>query len=140
MATATSGYNGLKFPLIQLDANVNYPNAANNIKKVTVEEWQDLLHHTHKLSEILDDSGEFLGGEGSADGGVSVAAFNELKETVQQQAQTIQTQAETIAQLQESLSQLINTVNNINNSNGIIIGDWDVTKPGIQDQNDNTIG
>jgi hypothetical protein len=62
-----------RFPKIQVDSFVNYPNAANNIIKITVEEWQDLLHHTHKVTDILDTEGNFIGSDLdiSVSGGVS---------------------------------------------------------------------
>ena len=135
MASQITGYYGPTFPTIQIDKQTNYPNAANNIKKITVEEWQDLLHHTHKLPDILDKDGNFLGQNTSADGSVSIEAFNQLQETVQ-------TQRETITTLTERLEALEAAVRNINTSstNGIIIGDWDATKEGIQDEHGNTIG
>ena len=140
MASATSGYYGPSFPLIQIDPVTNYPNAANNIKKITVEEWQDILHHTHKLPEILDNDGNFLGQNASSDGSVSLEAFNELKNTVDSQKEIIQSQASIIADLQESIAELTQTVNSLKSSSGIMVADWDATKEGIQDENGNTIG
>lgn len=37
-------------PKIIMETDVNYPGAVGIEKKITVEEWQDLLHHTHESS------------------------------------------------------------------------------------------
>lgn len=132
MAIATSGYYGPKYPLIVIDdKNTNYPNAANNIKKITVEEWQDLLHHTHPLAEILDAEGIRLGDAGSSD--VSLEEFNNLKNTVEAQNSLI-------TNLQAEIAQLQTTITEMASRGGIEIGDWDVTQPGIQGPDGKTIG
>ena len=38
-------------PKIIMETDVNYPGAVGIEKKITVEEWNDLLHHTHESSE-----------------------------------------------------------------------------------------
>ena len=35
-------------PKIIMESDTNYPGAVGIEKKITVEEWQDLLHHTHE--------------------------------------------------------------------------------------------
>ena len=106
-----------KFPKIQLDSFINYPNAANNIVKITVEEWQDLLHHTHKVTDILDTEGNFIGSDLdiSVSGGVNEETFNELKNTVESQAETIATQAETIS-TQSGIIENLQTIVEANSS------------------------
>ena len=108
-----------RFPKIQVDSFVNYPNAANNIIKITVEEWQDLLHHTHKVTDILDTEGNFIGSDLdiSVSGGVDEETFNELKNTVQSQSETIASQAETIS----TQSGIIENLQTIVESNSSII-------------------
>lgn len=77
-----NGYSD-KYPMISIDPQVNYPNASNNLKKPTVEEWQDLLHHTHKITEILDSNGQFLGNENINIGtGVSKEEYDALVDRI----------------------------------------------------------
>ena len=116
---------GATYPKISIDEHVNYPNAQFNIKKITVEEWNDLLHHTHRQSEILDNNGEFIGQEGAT--AVSAEEVNELKE-----------QVNTLIEQNRALASRITALENAGSSgsagsdDGIFIGDWDAEKPGIQ--------
>lgn len=113
---------GATYPKISFDEKVNYPNAQFNIKKITVEEWNDLLHHTHRQAEILDNNGEFIGQEGAA--AVSAEEVNELKEQ-------INTLIEQNRALASRITALENAVNE-SSDDSIFIGDWDAEKPGIQ--------
>lgn len=117
---------GATYPKISIDEHVNYPNAQFNIKKITVEEWNDLLHHTHKQSEILDNNGEFIGQEGAAV--VSAEEVNELKE----QVNTLIEQNRALASRITALENAGSGGGSASSDGGIFIGDWDAEKPGIQ--------
>jgi len=94
------GYDSYKFPEVKFDKQANYPNAAGNIKKITVEEWNDILHHTHSVGTFVDNNGEFVdpSQDGSGSGsGISLSEFNELKESVN----NIKTTVETIHTVEE---------------------------------------
>lgn len=154
MAGSSSGVYDPKFPKVHLDTKINYPNAANNIKKITAEEWEDLLHHTHQIDYIVDADGNFINPDSISIGGsggkveVTKEEFDTLKTTVESQAQTIQDQSSTITTLQDTISTLQtrilaleqNSGSSGDNTNGFIIGDWDAEREGIQDINGNTIG
>ena len=110
---------GATFPKVVLDTNINYPNAHFNIKRITVEEWNDILHHTHKASEILDDDGNM---PGSTIARITVEEYAEMKETIQ-----------TLTEQNTELISRIAALENASDANGdITIGDWDVETPGIQ--------
>ena len=40
-----------KYPKILIDNSSNYPNATGIRKEITVEEWQDIMHHNHTSIE-----------------------------------------------------------------------------------------
>ena len=54
------GYDSYRFPEVKIDKQANYPNAAGNIKKITVEEWNDMLHHTHDASALVFSDGQTI--------------------------------------------------------------------------------
>ena len=112
---------GATYPKISFDEKVNYPNAQFNIKKITVEEWNDLLHHTHRQAEILDNNGEFIGQEGAEE-------VNELKE----QINTLIEQNRALASRITALENAGSGGGSASSDGGIFIGDWDAEKPGIQ--------
>lgn len=112
---------GATYPKISFDKKVNYPNAQFNIKKITVEEWNDLLHHTHRQAEILDNNGEFIGQEGAEE-------VNELKE----QINTLIEQNRALASRITALENAGSGGGSASSDGGIFIGDWDAEKPGIQ--------
>lgn len=129
---------GATFPKIVVDETINYPNSATLKKNVSVEEWNDLFHHTHCISDIVDENGVALGGSGSipaSGGGVSVEEYQALQNKVT-------TLESTIATLQQTISTLLSDVEALksssgsSDSDGIDVGDWDVTRPGIQGPND----
>lgn len=151
MAVANGVY-GAKFPPIQMDGTVNYPNAQYNIKKITVEEYNDLLHHTHKLNELMDSEGHFLTGD-EVSVGVSSSDFNALKARVesleesgtgsssgnyatQEALQTLQELVNVQSGLITTLTNKVAALENASSSGGIEIGDWDVEREGIQGPND----
>lgn len=126
---ATNGGYGATYPRIQTDPNINYPASQYNIQKITVEEWNDLLHHTHKLCDIQDNDGNFLDSGSSQDlsGYVKREDYDAL--------------AETVASLIERVAELESRISSGGGDlSGITIGDYDLDTPGIQDENGNTIG
>ena len=134
---AKSNY-GATFPKVVIDESVNYPNAQYNVKSITVEEWNDLLHHTHVMHDILDNNGEFIGKEvasniiegagGGSQGGGSGSASSQDVEDLKSKIESLESQLEAVtsrlAQLEQS-----------SGDGGIIIGDYDVETPGIQGPN-----
>lgn len=72
---APNNIYGATYPKVSIDERINNPNAQFNTKRISVEEWNDLLHHTHKLSEIL-------GGENSEAGNITAEDLVELKKQV----------------------------------------------------------
>lgn len=118
---------GATFPKVTLDTNINYPNAHFNIKRITVEEWNDILHHTHKASEILDDDGNM---SSSTIARVTVEEYTEMKESIQTLIEQNTELMSRIAALENASS---GSGENTGDANGgITIGDWDVETPGIQ--------
>ncbi len=151
MAGSSSSVYSPKFPKVQLDQKINYPNAASNIKKLTIEEWEDILHHTHQVDFLVDEEGNFINPDalpGGSGGKVQVTKeeFDTLKSTVESQAELISSQSELITTLQNNITALEAKVDSLepsgggDNTNGFIVGDWDAEQEGIQDINGNTIG
>ena len=109
---------GATYPRIVMDESVNYPNARFNIKRITVEEWNDLLHHTHKKSEIVNEDGNFLGASEPLDDSSVTEALIERVEELESQV-TI-------------LLAKVAALENGSTDSGVTIGDWDVETPGTQ--------
>ena len=65
--------NKYSYPKIIMDNNTNYPGANTNIRRITVEEWNDLLHHTHEGI-----------GSASSDETITKEQYDALKEEVDQ--------------------------------------------------------
>lgn len=120
-----------KYPEIVIDNNPN-SGVSSMTFPITIEQFYDLMHHTHKVSDIIME-----GGGGSIEEGVINEInnnINDLKQETQEQSQTIvqlnQTiiqQNETIILLTEQLQELQEKVNN-----GITIPDddsGDITTP-----------
>ena len=101
---ANKNYDYSKFPRIVVDDKVNNPNSYNMIKQLTNEEYQDLLHHTHMIEDIIGGDGISIGS-----GEVSKAEFNELKSQLQSAASTISTLQNTINTLQQHITTIQNT-------------------------------
>ena len=55
-----SAKNKNTYPKIIIDKEVNFPNSNNNIKSLTVEEWNDMLHHTHDASALVFSDGQTI--------------------------------------------------------------------------------
>ena len=101
-----------KYPLIVIDKRQNSPNL-NRTKTLTVEEYYDLLHHTHHSSDII-------GGEGGES-----PSIDELINTINEMKNTITTLTARVVALENAAED---------------ITDYDLDTPGIQDINGNTIG
>ena len=74
-----STYNPTKYPEIIIDSQTNYQNATGTVHRLTVEEFKDIMHHTHKI-------GDHIGGndvEISA-GEVTKEEFEDLQQSVNQ--------------------------------------------------------
>lgn len=116
-----------KYPTVVTDQNINSANGSM-IKKITVEEYYDLKHHTHSMSDIAVDEGSMT--------------FEEMQSTINQMSQTINGLTTTINTLQEENSALREAINTINKEmvNMATVSDWDVEKPGNQDIKGNDLG
>ena len=157
MALNSIGYDSYKYPEIKLDEAGNYQSANTDLKRVTVEEWNDLLHHTHKAGTFVDDNGNFIDpsqdGSGSGDG-ISYQEFQDLKnsvntlvETVNGLASSVASLVESNAALVESNASLVERVTALENSQGggetpgedEFVIDYDPDTPGTQDINGNNV-
>ena len=49
--------NRSKYPEIIVDKDANMASGSLNTHHLTVEEYYDLLHHTHGFSDLVDDEG-----------------------------------------------------------------------------------
>lgn len=88
-------YDYSKYPRVVMDTKENNPNSSNMIKHLTNEEWQDVLHHTHNIGDIIGGDGTTISA-----GEVSKEEFNALKAQLQSANQTIINMQTTIQQLQ----------------------------------------
>lgn len=117
-------YTG-KYPKIITDESTNSPNQ-NMYVRLTVEQYYDLLHHTHNASDIIG-----INNEGSVEPTDS--------ETIQELQSTVETLTETVTTLQNAIGDISEKIDKYIEED-IGIADYDATKPGIQDENGNTIG
>lgn len=115
-----------KYPEIIVDRDQNAPNMHHTVT-LTVEQLYDLMHHTHKLSELISD------GDNPGQGGD------------QTPVQQLTTKVETLSNVVETVNSEIASINSeieelkVASESTMSITDWDVTKPGIQDVDGNTI-
>ena len=114
-----------KFPKIIIDSRQNTHLSKSMQRKISIEEYYDLLHHTHNISDLIQNN------EIGTDENIQLTIAN-LVNTVNELKSTISKQQETI----DRLSSLVE----INEDNDVDVTDWDITKEGIQDINGNTIG
>ena len=47
-----------KYPKIIMDTENNWPSAESLIKRITSEEWGDILHHTHAANDLASEDGD----------------------------------------------------------------------------------
>ena len=154
---ASGGIYPYNFPEVNLDTQTNYPSAAGIIKKITAEEWADMLHHTHKITEITDANGNKLGsGAGGTITAYDDTEIRNLINNLQSQITTLsnnnsalQSQVETLTNenntLKENVTTLQSKVTNLENNSGSggdtdgFIIDYDIDKEGTQDINGNDV-
>ena len=102
------------YPKIEVDHDINFPNSVYNIKHVTVEEWNDLLHHTHKQANILDDDGNFMGtGAAPGTGGTGEAAKKSDLDSLALRVKSLEeSQAAVTKSAFDSLAQRVSEIEN----------------------------
>ena len=130
-----------KYPTIVMDKRSNSVNESM-IKKLTVEEYYDLLHHTHKMSDVISDD--------------DTVSYDEIQTTIEELSQTINSLNDTINEYQNTIQRLeadttelrntiatqqetINTLKDEIANTMSNVGDWDVETEGIQNINGETI-
>ena len=129
-------------PEVVMDRDTNSANSGM-IKRVTVEEWYDLLHHTHKVEEFVNKDLERVealavpvnpetgGGSGGIDSSVEQQILNQIAQLtskVESLTQTVESQQAIIEQQSQQINDLIA---NPPSSGGIDVIDWDATTPEI---------
>lgn len=114
-----------KYPKIVTDESSNSPNQ-NMYVRFTVEQYYDLLHHTHNASDIIGINNE---------GQIEPSNPTEIAEL----QSTIKTLTQTTQMLQNAIDNINKKVDNYIEED-IGIADYDATTPGIQDENGNTVG
>ena len=131
-----------EYPEVVMDRDTNSANSGM-IKRVTVEEWYDLLHHTHKVEEFVNKDLERVealavpvnpeegGGSGGMDSSVEQQILNQIAQLtskVETLTQTVESQQAIIEQQSQQINDLIA---NPPSSGGIDVIDWDATTPEI---------
>ena len=101
-------YDYSKYPRVVIDTKENNPNSSNMIKHLTNEEWQDILHHTHNIGDIVGGDGTTISA-----GEVSKEEFDALKSQLQSANQTINNMQTTIQQLQNANTELRNMISTV---------------------------
>jgi hypothetical protein len=99
-------------------------NSANDSlqKKITTEEYYDLMHHTHSIDTIMVDEGTMT--------------YGEMQEQVELLNSTVKTQQGLIDSLTETITNLEKLIRN----NIPLVSDWDLEKEGRQDIHGNDLG
>ena len=135
-----------KYPKIIIDTEktTHFNNRLNY--NITIEEFYDLMHHTHSIADLTAVDGEVVDDNIQATVLNLVATVNELKQTIANQQNTINElviknneQYQTINQLSQQVKINKDNITDITEGSDDIY-DWDVTKEGIQDVDGNTIG
>ena len=131
-----------EYPEVVMDRDTNSANSGM-IKRVTVEEWYDLLHHTHKVEEFVNKDLERVEAlavpvnpeEGGGSGGIDASVEQQILNTISQLTSKVETLTQTVESQQaiiEQQSQQINDlIANPPSSGGIDVIDWDATTPEI---------
>jgi len=102
-----------KYPKIITDNRGNSVNESLK-KQLTIEEYYDIMHHTHDASSILNKE--------------DIANYEEMQNSIKSLTETVNTLQVTIKNMQDQIN------------NMPPIGDWDTDTPGIQDQEGNDLG
>lgn len=138
---------GQKIPEIIVSNTEDSINGGNLVYKLTLEEFYDLMHHTHKLEDLQDENGILFppvspmppssGNEGIA----PLPPEQQPVSLIQQLQINITNLSKQIVQLEAKISDLENTIESNNaeiNSKvdnyidgDLTIGDWDATTPEI---------
>ena len=125
-----------KYPNVLIDKRGNSVNQSLQ-KRLTIEEYYDLVHHTHNMSDIVMDIGE---GEGNNYTEL-MSSMSKLNDRINQLVSTVETQQKTIEDQKKTIESLTQTVeelkDDIINTPSI---DWDPDTPGIQDLEGDTLG
>lgn len=140
--------NNSKYPEIVIDRDTNLVNP-NGFFNLTFEQFYDLMHHTHAAEDIvgeadqqeslnsLTEAVDRIAGELATAIQTLDTLNNSIQEAKDELATTQQELADTESRLTVAQNKLDEVVEAIQNDIGV--SDWDVTKPGIQDENGNTI-
>lgn len=117
-----------KYPAIVIDRNPNSALADKMIKKLTVEEYYDLVHHTHSSLDV-------------SDGNLNNDTINGMQTKIESLNQSISDMEDTIKAQNELIETLSTAIEEIKTAvtNSATVSDWDVTKPGIQDIDGNDV-
>ena len=92
-----------QYPEIVMDNHNNSVNH-NMTYPLTIEEYYDLLHHTHKLEDIIIEWG--TGGSGS----ISDAVVNALNIKIDNLSKQVTDQQQTITSMQNTIKQQDQTI------------------------------
>ena len=131
---------GQKIPEIIVSNTEDSINGGNLVYKLTLEEFYDLMHHTHKLEDLQDENGILFPPPSSGNEGIAPPEQQPVS-LIQQLQINITNLSKQIVQLEAKISDLENTIESNNaeiNSKvdnyidgDLTIGDWDATTPAI---------
>ena len=132
---------GQKIPEIIVSNTEDSINGGNLVYKLTLEEFYDLMHHTHKLEDLQDENGILFPPPSSGNEGIAPPPEQQPVSLIQQLQINITNLTEQIVKLEAKISDLENTIESNNaeiNSKvdnyidgDLTIGDWDATTPEI---------
>ena len=135
---------GQKIPEIIVSNTEDSINGGNLVYKLTLEEFYDLMHHTHKLEDLQDENGILFPRPmppSSGDEEPAPPPEQHPVSLIQQLQINITNLSKQIVQLEAKISDLENTIESNNaeiNSKvdnyidgDLTIGDWDATTPEI---------
>lgn len=111
-----------KYPKILIDTNTNSVNDSM-LQKITVEQYYDLLHHTHDISSISI-------GEGSM-------SYAELQSMVI----ALKEELDSLKSIVGNTDEIKNSIDELNKQMAKVptVSDWDTETPGVQDANGNDV-
>ena len=101
-----------KYPTIVTDKRINSVNESLQ-KKLTIEEYYDLTHHTHNIDHLISSGG---------------MSYGEMQNAILSLTKTVEELLKTVDELKKQAA------------NTPTVSDWDVTIPGNQDIDGNTLG
>ncbi len=128
--------NNSKYNRILIDEEYHSPNGSLQQHPLTVEEYYDLMHHSH----VEFENGGSGGGSSASDADVAELreamaqlqnSLTALQQQVEQLSQTSQTAARTIEEVNAAVAELQQTQEAFSHymNNTFEIGDWDATTP-----------